>query len=149
MKTNYLIESLKEGVEYFNEIRKEKAEEVLKYPGAKLENLKDNDESLAGLDFTVIEEEDLSKINFMHLNLSECMLKGFNLNKVNFTGSDIKGTKLVDCDLSGCDFSKCDLSGVILRNCKTEGAKFKGAIVSEQVKSQISPSQFKETNNIK
>ena len=150
MFSEYLKEALKESVVYFNELRKEKAEAILKETGTKLENFKSyRNESLAGLDFSVFKGQDLSGINFINLDISECMFKGFNLSEVRFAGSGIKGTKFVDCDLSECDFTDCDLSDVILRNCKTEGAKFKGAIVSEQVKSKISPAQFKETNNKK
>lgn len=149
MITIYLKEALKAGAEYFNESRRKKAEGILKEPGFHLENLKNINGTLAGLDFSIVEGKDLSNINFMHLNLSECMLKGFNLNKSKFIGSNIKGTRFVGCDLTECDFSKSDLSGVILRNCKTGRARFKGAIVSDQVKSQISHAQFKETNNKK
>ncbi|MBE7439027.1 MAG: pentapeptide repeat-containing protein [Spirochaetales bacterium] len=81
----------------------------------------------AKLNQVVLENEDLSTVDFSGADLSHAYLIKCNLKNASFAGARLRGTFLNQANLEGADFRNADLRWAKLSGANLEGAQFAGA----------------------
>ncbi len=118
------VDILKQGVEVWNQWRKEHQRIVSDFVGANLSG-----SYLGGVHF--------ERANLQDANLSRSGLRGANFMAANLNGADLSNTNLWDsyfgnhnvgyADLNGADLSNTQLGGVDLSNVNLSGVNLSGA----------------------
>ena len=130
------LAKLKEGVEPWNQWRKENPKVWPDLRGANLNGAYLYRASLSGADLsgaTLIRAHlvfaDLSGVHLSGANLNSTRLSFANLNGAGLREVSLMGANLVGTDLVGTDLSGADLSGATLINTNLEGADLTGCFV--------------------
>ncbi len=141
------VEKLNEGVEAWNEWRRQNQGVKPDLKGAKLpDKLAGIDLSDANLGASKLKGSDLSGAKLVRANLAKANLTMATLRRANLSRADLSGTDLHEADLSEADLTstqlwsanlaltkleKADLSGADLRRANVQAARLVGANLSE------------------
>ena len=148
------LDILKQGVEAWNQWRKEHPEiwpdlEGANLSGADLTNayltntyleganlsgadLTNADLTNADLSRANLSGADLSGANLSRANLSRANLSGANLSGANLSGADLGRAILVGTNLSGATLTGCSIYGISVWNVQLEGAKQDNLVITRK-----------------
>lgn len=137
MKTEKLLEILRQGSEVWNKWRSENKnarinlrninESNLNLREFILLNAKLNDSIITSTNFTYAE---LGKAIFENSKINNSYFIGANLNGANFKNADLRGASLMLTNLTGANFEGANLEGANLQGAQLIDANFEGANIS-------------------
>lgn len=122
------VQALQKAIRDFAEQTGLKGEQVISREKT-LEQLKELGH-LRGLNLNsvMLDNLDLSGVDFSGANLQHAFLRGSNLTHANFSGANLRGAFLNDCILEGTNFENADLRFAKLLGAKIGSCNFANAL---------------------
>lgn len=131
------VRKLREGVEPWNEWRKQNPAQPIDLSNANLQGLHlanfqlgPSVENVVSMAEGVHEVMGIS-VNFQNANLSNAKLWSANCQGARFDGANLQGVNFSNAELQGSSFSRATLRGAIFYNNNLNGSPFHGAFMAE------------------
>ena len=123
---------LRQGVEVWNQWRKDHPDEDVDLSGANLSGAKLRNADLSGADLSraYLTGVDLTGVDLSKADLSAATLSGANLSKADLIEADLSAANLSRANLSGADLSAATITRANLSGANLSGVNLSGATIT-------------------